>query len=309
MNIIFLGSDSFAIPALIAIHEAGYDISCVVTQPDRKKGRGLSLAATPVKSAAAQLGLGAYQPGDINFPEAALFLKGLKPDLSVVVAYGQILSQDVLSIPAVLTINLHASLLPKYRGAAPINWALINQEKTTGVTVIKVEKKMDAGAIITQEEIPISKVDDVVTLEKKLSQIGAKLLTATIKLIESNKYKLIAQDNAKVSLAPKLKRQDGLICWEKPAFTIDNLIKGTLGWPGAFTYYKGKMLKILKAEASNIPGSYRPGEIVKLGAEGIIVATGSGCLMIKELQFEAGKRLAVKEFISGHKISAGDILG
>jgi len=311
MKIIFLGSDNFAVPALQAIASAGYAISCVVTQPDRSKGRGLNLAATPIKKAASELSLKLYQPDDINTPEAGRFLKSLSPDLLVVVAYGQILSQEILDTPTKLSINLHASLLPKYRGAAPINWAMIKGESATGVTVMEIEKKMDAGAIILQQEIAISADDNAVTLEEKLAGPGAKLLVSALKKIEDKSYRRKAQEEKSVSYAPKLKRQDGLIDWQSSAKEINDLIRGTLGWPGAFTHYRSKILKVFQAEVfaeSELPKTSRPGEIIKVATENIIISTGDGFLAIKELQLEAGKRQKVKEFLAGHKVTPGENL-
>lgn len=231
MNIIFLGSAQFAVPSLKILLSTNHRISCVVTQPDRQKGRGLSIAGTPVKTTASEAGLKLYQPKDVNTPEAIKILKNLNPDLLVVIAYGQILSQEILNIPKLFAVNLHASILPKYRGAAPINRAIINGESATGVTIIKMVRQMDAGPVILQKAVDISETDTSVTLEEKLSDIGAHLLLQSLKLIENGEYKLIPQDEAKVIFAPKLKKEDGLIKWDKPAQDIYNLIRGCIVWP------------------------------------------------------------------------------
>jgi len=312
MNIIFFGSANFSVPSLKAILTGGHSISSVVTQPDRQKGRGLQIAETAVKKIAKDAGLNIYQPPRVNTDEVIKFLKSLSPDLFVVVAYGQILSQEILDIPKVFSINAHASLLPKYRGAAPINWAIINGDNKTGITIIKMIDKMDAGPIISQETLDISEDDTSVTLEEKLSSLAAQLLLYAIKSIENKDYHLTAQDETKVSLAPKLKKEDGQINWNKSGQDICNLIRGVLPWPGAFTYYNGKLLKIYRARVSSQVrefASSNPGEILEASKGGIVVFTGKGNIIIEELQIEGKKRMDVKEFIAGHKICVGDILG
>ncbi len=250
MNIVFFSSSQFAVPALKALLFTSHRVCCIVTQPDRQKGRGLSMGETAIKAAAREAGLNIYQPNNINAPEAIKFLKIYTPDLFVVAAYGQILAPEVLALPKIFSLNVHASLLPKYRGAAPINWAIINGDKTTGITIMKVVKKMDAGPVILQEAVGISDDDTAVTLENKLSVIAAGLLINSIEVIENNNYNFTPQDEGRVTLAPKIKKEDGLIKWDKPAQDIYNLIRGCLSWPGAFTYSKGKLLKILKARVT-----------------------------------------------------------
>lgn len=312
MNIVFFGSDNFAVPSLRALLTSAHKISCVVTQPDRKKDRALRLQATPVKRLAYASGIEIYQPEAANAGESIEFLRKLSPDLFIVISYGQILSQEILSIPKIFAINVHASSLPSYRGAAPINWAIINGERISGVTIIKMTKKMDAGPIILQEAAEIRDEDTAITLEEKLSKRAAELLIDSLKAIGNKTYSLTEQDEGKVSFAPKLKKEDGLINWKKSAQDINNLIRGCLGWPGAFTYYKGKLLKIYKAkvcsqvrrfESSNL------GEIVDVSKEGITVATGRDNLAIEELQIEGKRMMKAEEFIAGHKISVGEILG
>ena len=309
MNIVFFGSSNFAVPSLQALAKTKHNISCVLTQPDKEKGRGLHIEGTAVKAAADTLGLKVYQPEKINTIETVDFLKSLNADLFVVVSYGQILSQEALDAPKIFCINLHASLLPKYRGAAPINWAIINGEKATGVTVMKMAKEMDAGPIILQKTIGILNEDTEIALEDKLSNLSAELLSECLISIEDKNYKLKAQDEAGVSFAPKLKKNDGAIDWHKSAEEINNLIRGCMNWPGAFTYYKGKLLKIYKArvfESLSPLVLQSPGGIVQVSKEGIVVATGGNGLMIKELQIESKKRMRVEEFIAGHKICVGE---
>ena len=311
MKIIFFGSAHFAIPALEALIKSPYEVCAVVTQPDKNKGRHLHLASTDVKAVANQSGLKVFQPESVNSPDAIKYLKSLSADLFVVVAYGQILSQAVLDIPKIFAINIHASLLPKYRGAAPINWAIINGEKSTGVTIIKLIRKMDAGPMLIQKEITIAEADDSVILEDKLRKLGAELLIPALKGIENKTYKLTEQDEEKVVMAPKLKKNDGEIDWSKPAIRIHNLVKGCLPWPGAFTHYKGKLLKIYKTEVGpqigEVMGS-QPGEILSIHKDGLEVIAGDRPILIKELQLEGGNRMEAGEFIHGHKIKPGDRL-
>lgn len=312
MNIIFLGSSQFGEQSLRALIANGHKISCVITQPDRAKGRGLAISSTLIKETAEELGLKVFQPPSVNSPVAIKSLKDLNPDLFVIIAYGQLLSQHVLDIPKIMSINAHASLLPKYRGAAPINWAVIKGEKATGVSIMKVVKKMDAGPIILQKEIAISQDDTAITLEAKLSRLAASGLMESLAMIEQNNYKLVPQDAKKASLAPKLKKTDGEIDWNKSAGEIFDLIRGCVGWPGAFTHYKGKLLKIHKAkigEVSECQSLRVSGEILGVSGDGIVVACGKGSLAIEELQIEGKRAMMAAEFIAGHKISAGEVLG
>jgi len=312
MNIVFFGSSNFAVSSLNSLLTSGHKVSCVVTQPDRQKGRGLHLEGTIIKTIALESNLKVYQPYNINAPEAIRLLEGLNPDLFVVIAYGQILSPEILGIPKIFSVNIHASLLPKYRGAAPINWAIIKGEKTTGITVIRMTQGMDAGPIILQKAVDISASDTAITLGERLSQLAAQSLADALSAIEQNDYKLIPQDEKKAAPAPKLTKDDGQIDWNKPAQDIHNLIRGCIAWPGAFTYYNSKLLKIYDAEIirlSDCQSVNIPGEIIKVSKEGIAVATRRDELLIKELQIEGKRRMKAEEFIRGHKIYSGEILG
>jgi methionyl-tRNA formyltransferase len=309
MKIVFLGSSKFAVTSLQALSGAGHEILCVVSQPDKKQGRGMHMSSTPVKQAAQGLKLKTYQPIDVNSSEAVKKLKDLKPDLFVAIAYGQFLSEDLLAVPEFFSINLHASLLPKYRGAAPVNWAIINGEKKTGNTVIKLVKKMDAGPVILQEETKIADNETVISLEERLSHMGVALLLNSIDAIAGGKYDLTAQDESKATFAPRLKKSDGLIDWSDPAQYIYNLVRGCLDWPGAFTSYKGKILKVFQAQAIKTLDKFSPGELVNVCSKGLSVGTGKDILLIKELQLEGKRRMPVSEFIVGNKPSVGGILG
>ncbi len=312
MNIVFLASAQFAVPSLKILLSTNHRISSVLTQPDKQKGRGLSMAGTPIKNIALEEGLKLYQPVDINAPESVKILKELNPDLLVVIAYGQILSQEVLNIPRIFAVNLHGSILPRYRGAAPINWAIINGDSTTGVTIIKMVRQMDAGPIILQKEVAIADADTSLSLEDRLSDLGSHLLLQSLKAIENGNYSLIPQDGRLASLAPKLKKEDGLIKWDKPAQDICNLIRGCVSWPGAFTYCQGKLLKIYKVKVLKLTGlaaGHNCGEIIKVARDGLYVFTGRDILMVEELQIEGKRRMTAEEFISGSKTGAGEILG
>jgi len=311
MKIVFFGSAHFAVPALKALIKSGHELACVVTQPDKKKGRHLHVAGTDVKSTAVSAGLKTFQPENIKAKASVEFLKSLDADLFVIVAYGQVFSQEVLDIPKIMPVNIHASLLPRYRGAAPINWAIINAEKKTGISIIYVSLKVDSGPVILQKEIKIEDSDSAISLEEKLRNLGAELLMEALGMIDSRSYRLLEQDEDKVILAPKLKKEDGLIDWSASAADIHNQIRGVLPWPGAFTCYRGKILKIFQAEVLPIFPNHKPapGEVVRADKHEIVVACGRGFLNLKELQLEAGRRMSGQNFIIGHKLVAGEILG
>lgn len=311
MKIVFFGSSKFAAPSLKALLALKHDVVCVVTQPDKQKGRGLQSLGTAIKEIAIASGINVYQPVNVNVAETEKFLKDLNADLFVVIAYGQILSQRILDIPKILPVNVHASFLPKYRGAAPINWAIIRGEKTTGITVIKMTEQMDAGPVLLQREIEIADDDTALTLEDKLSDEAGRLLLNAILSIKENNYNLIPQDTGNISYAPKLKKEDGRINWEKPAQDIYNLVKGCLGWPGAFTYYNGKLLKLFKVRPcldAHPALASKAGQIICVSKEGIAVTSGEGALIIEELQLQAKRKMKAGEFIAGHKVSCGQFL-
>ena len=310
MKIIFFGSAHFAVSALEALIKSKHELVCVVTQPDKKKGRYLHLSGTDVKSTALASKLKIFQPENVKSQESVKFLKGLEADLFVIVAYGQMFSQELLDIPKLMPINIHASLLPRYRGAAPINWAVINGDRKTGITIMFVTLKMDSGPVIMQKEVKIEDKDTSVTLEERLRSCGAELLMDTLKIIDGRSYRLVEQDEDKAILAPKLKKEDGLIDWGGSAVDIYNQIRGVLPWPGAHTRYRGKVLKIFQSTVLPVFPNHMPvpGEVVRADKDLIIVACAKGFLAIKELQLEAGKRMHAQSFISGHKLAAGEIL-
>jgi methionyl-tRNA formyltransferase len=318
-----MGTPDFAVPSLLSLIENKENIIAVVTQPDRPKGRGGKIEAGAVKKVGLGYGLRVEQSDDINEPDFVTHLKRLKPDLIIVVAFGQILSPQILWIPQEGCLNVHASLLPKYRGAAPINRVLIKGEKRTGITTFFISEKMDTGDIILQEEMEITPQDNVTTLSERLAKLGAEVLLKTLKLIKRGEVPRQAQNEEEATYAPCLKKADALIDWEKSASQIQNLVRGTNPWPGAFTYvkigddnlrFKVQRLKILEAEVSahRIPKSAQrtPGEVVNiLKDEGFLVATGEGYLLIKEVQPENKKRMSSEDYLHGHRIEVGMRLG
>ncbi|MGE4356993.1 MAG: methionyl-tRNA formyltransferase [Candidatus Omnitrophota bacterium] len=309
MKIVFWGTSSFALPSLEELVHSHHEVVSVVTQPDKRQGRHLEIKSPPVKIKAESLGKEVVQPEDIKNREFLDYLQKKKAELFVIVSYGKILPEEILLIPSLFVINLHASLLPEYRGAAPINWAIWNGDKQTGLSVFKVNSKMDAGDIILQKKFPILEEDDAITLGERLSKEGAKLLVEAINLIETGKEVLIPQDESKVSFAPLLKKTHGKIDWNNSAVRIYNQTRALVPWPGSYCYWKNKLLKIWKTKVVEEDSSgFQPGEIVRVNKEGFIVATGKGCVLIKELQLEGGKRMSAERFILGHRLEKGEVL-
>lgn len=296
MNILFLGTPEFAVPSLEILTGIDFvDIVGVVTHPDRPKGRHLVVSPPPVKLTAEKYNLPVYQPERVS--------SLVQADLLIVVSFGEILSREVLNIPKIGCINLHTSLLPKYRGAAPIAWALMNGEKITGVTTFWLNERMDSGDIILQREAEILPADNRGILENRLSHTGADLLKETIIRINDRTAPRIPQDESKATYAPKIKKEDGLIDWSKPAVTIQNKIRAMNPWPGAYTFHNGKRIEIWESEVVSQPGDGKPGMIVVLNESGIGVSTGNGVILIKELQAEGKRRLKAVDFIHGYHLN------
>ena len=300
MKIIFFGTSEFAVPALEALIKSSHQVAAVVTQPKRQRGRGLKVLPLPVEEAAQRAGLAVLRFEDINSKEAMESLKEQEAQVFVVVAFGQIFSKGVLEIPTRYPVNIHASLLPKYRGPGPVQWAIINGEKKTGVTIMRISRPLDKGDIITQEELEISRDEDAGHLSRRLSCLGAELLIQTLDKIGSDEVKFITQDESKASYGPKLKKESGLIDWEKDAVSIKNLIRGCLPWPSAYTYLDGKLLKLLEVSVSGPAKGQSGGEVISGSEEGILVACGEGALLIKRLQLEGKRALTAAEFLRGH---------
>jgi len=312
MNIVFFGTAEFAIPSLKVLVESPHKVVAVVTQPDRARGRSLKVSPPVTKVFAATHGIPVYQPENASSPESIAYLKGLDADLFVVIAFGQILKKDVLVISRHHAINLHGSLLPRYRGAAPTNWAVINGDSASGVTIIKMNERLDEGDIILKREMVINTEDTNITLSEGLSEIGAKALLEAVDLIEKGKAVCAKQDDAQATFAPKLKKEDGLIDWRQNAAAIHNKVKGLIPWPGAYTYLGGKALKILHTEifCAQVSSRSEPGEVIDtMGNNSIVVKTGSGAISITYLQLEGKKALDAASFLRGHRISPGHVLG
>lgn len=316
MKIVFMGTPDFAVETLRAIVEAGHEVTHVVTQPDREKGRGRELQMTPVKSYAVSASIPVFQPVKIKRPEAVEEMKSWDADLFVVAAFGQILSQEILDIPRLGCINVHASLLPKYRGAAPIQWSILNGDAETGITIMKMDAGMDTGDILTQVRVPISKEETGDSLFQKLSEAGAKLLVETIPLWEKGQITPVKQAETEATYVKMLDKEMGRIDWLRDADKLEHLVRGLNSWPGAYCRFRGKILKIWKAEAAkeedlfqegyNVIGGVAPGEAALVTKEGIYVKTGKDLLCLLEIQPESKKRMTVKDFLLGYPVQVGD---
>jgi methionyl-tRNA formyltransferase len=307
-----MGTPELACASLKALIEAKeVEVAAVVTQPDRPKGRDLKLQASPVKEMALRFGLPVMQPERARNEAFIEDLRHLKPELIAVAAYGQILPKNLLELPRYGCINVHTSLLPRYRGAAPIQWAILNGDAETGVTIMKMDVGLDTGDILTQERTPIRDDDNSETLHDRLAQMGAGLLVRTIPDYVAGKLVPRPQPAEGAVYAPKLKKEDGLIDWKQPARTIWNRIRGLSPWPGASTILPGagsrRLLKVWEVGVSE--GSGAPGQVLKADKNGILVACGVGALSIRKLQLEGGRRLSVQEFLAGHEFIAGAALG
>lgn len=301
MRIVFFGTPGFAIPSLNALFQAGEEVIGVVTQPDKRKGRGHMPSPPPVKELALNEGIKVLQPANIKDPLFLNELSGMQPEIIVVVAYGKILPAQILKLPPNGCINVHASLLPKYRGAAPIPWAIINGEKKTGITTMLMDEGLDTGDIILQEETEITDSDNAETLSKRLSEIGAYLLIKTIRGIKDGSIKPVPQVGDP-SYAPPFKKEDGRINWSKSAREIFNFVRGMYPWPGAYCYLNKERIKITKVKV--LEGTGKPGRIEKVEND-IVVGTGKGLISIIELQPEGKKLMTAKAFIQGRRLKEG----
>jgi methionyl-tRNA formyltransferase len=308
MDIIFCGTPRFAVPTVEKLAAAGFRINLVVTQPDRAKGRGLELVASPIKQSALKLALPLTQPDRIKSNEEFhARIAGLKPDAIIVVGYGRIIPQWMLDLPPLGNINLHASLLPKYRGAAPIQWAIANGETVTGVTTMRLDSGLDTGGILLQREIPIAPEDTAETLAPRLAQIGADLMIETLHGLQAQTIQPRAQNHAEATLAPILKKEDGLIDFSRPAGEILNRLRGFQPWPGAFTKFRGKQLQILGAKAAN--EKVAQGEL-HVTADRLLAGAGkNSSLELREVQLEGKKPTSARDFIHGYRPKPGEKLG
>lgn len=311
-RIVFMGTPDFAVPCLEALIQAGYPVVMAVTQPDKPVGRKRVLTAPPVKQTAQAHGIPVYQPAKVkNNPEALSTLSEVNADLFVVVAYGKILPQSILDIPGHGCINVHASLLPEYRGSAPIQWSIVNGESVTGVTTMVMDAGMDTGDMLLKTEIEISHQDTAVTLSDKLSQAGAQLLLETLPGYLSGEVKPIPQDNAAATSIPMLKKEDGEIDWTQSATRIYNQIRGFYPWPGTFTSYQGKTLKVIEARLAEPehPDQGTPGQILETGHDYIRLRCGEGALDLLKVQLAGSKAMDAGSFARGQRLESAQFIG
>lgn len=309
MRVVFLGTPDFAVPALNSILKSDHDVVAVVTQPDRAKGRSGKPTFSPVKEVAVENAIPTYQFEKIR-AEGCEVLKNLRADIFVTCAYGQILSQEIIDIAPYGIVNIHASLLPEYRGAAPIQWAIIEGKRQTGISIMKTEAGIDTGAVVLQKSIAIGDNETAGELFERLSQLGASMIVEALDLIESGKAVFVEQDHSRATHVKMLKKEDGCIDWTKPSTDIYNLIRGMNPWPSAYTYYCGKLLKLWTVEICDQHKNQAPGIVLSSDAEnGIIISTGSGAIRVLELQLEGSKRMSAKDFLLGRRLTVGEILG
>jgi methionyl-tRNA formyltransferase len=308
-TIVFMGTPDFAVPALQALHAAQCRIALVVTQPDRPRGRGRMLAAPPVKVAAERIACPVVQPDSMRDALIIERLREIAPDFLVVVAFGHILSQTILQIPRYGAVNLHASLLPKYRGPAPIQWALIRGETKTGVTTLLMDSGVDTGDMLLCAETDIGAEETSEQLHHRLARMGGPLLVRTVTQLLQGTLDPSAQNHAEATYAPMLRKADGRIQWTRPATRIDAFIRGVTPWPGAFCYWGDDRLKILKARPIDIdPGNAAPGTVVPGFPDDLRIATAQGCLSIQEIQGVSGKRMRIQDFLRGRPMPPGTLL-
>ncbi|MCC6758469.1 MAG: methionyl-tRNA formyltransferase [Candidatus Omnitrophica bacterium] len=312
MKIIFFGSDDFAAENLMRLLEEKFAVAACVTQPDRPSGRGLQVIASPIKIIARDRNIPILQPEKLRDEDFLKRIKSFGADLFVVIAYGQILPSLVLKMPKIFCINVHGSLLPKYRGAAPVNWAVINGDKETGFTIMKMSPKMDAGEIIVQEKLNIDDDETSESLRTRMAKASAVRLCKVVKDIGAGKFTLTPQDESKVTFAAKLTKELGKINWNKSAQEIHDLVRGLLPWPGAFTSCNGKVLKILQTKVAKVgTDTYLsvPGTISQINKDGILVATGKGSLLLQFVHPESSKLIPAHALASGQRLQVGMLLG
>ena len=305
MNIIYMGTPDFAVAPLEAIIQAGHEVTAVVTQPDKQKGRGKEVQMTPVKECALSHGIPVLQPVKIKEPEAVAELKKYPADIFVVAAFGQLLTEEILNMPKFGCINIHASLLPAYRGAAPIQRVIINGEEKTGVTIQQMAKGLDTGDMLLKKEISIDPKETGGSLHDKLSAAGAELIVEALSKIEKGEVVPEKQDDALSCYAKKLDKAMGLINFDQNAVSIERLIRGLNPWPSAYTLYKGKTLKIWEADVVPLEKKEEPGTVVFVAKDFFDIATKEGALRVKSLQLEGKKKVAVKDFLLGYEIVCG----
>ncbi len=309
MKTVFLGTPGFAVPTLERMVADGHEVTAVFTQPDRPKGRGQIPAPPPVKEAALRLGLPVFQPERIRRPEVVEQLGEFKAEVMVVVGYGQIIPQSIIDLPPHGIINVHASLLPRYRGAAPIQWAIANGETVTGVTTMRIDAGLDTGDILLMRETEIGPEETAPELASRLAVMGADLLSETLRALEAGTLNPQPQDHSQATYAPILKREDGLIDWSRPAQEIFNRCRGFLPWPGIYTYFRGQLLHIWKARPAQEKALGEPGALRAAKRRLLAACGGDTVLELLEVQIEGRKRMSAADFLNGHRVAENERLG
>jgi methionyl-tRNA formyltransferase len=311
LKLVFCGTPAFAVPSLRALLADSYfQVAAVVTQPDRPRGRGKKTASSPVKDAALQAGVPVYQPEKIKSESSLDYFKRLAPDVVVIIAYGQIIPASLIAIPRLGWINLHGSLLPKYRGAAPINWAIINGEKVTGLTTMQIDAGLDTGPLLLKYQTGIGPDETAPDLYGQLAEAGAPLIAETLKKLDQGEITATPQDNSQATLAPPLKKEDGRIDWFLPAPKIYNRIRGLQPWPGAFTTFRGATCRIWGKALKPVSAGGMPGIILPTQEDGLLVICGgSTVLHVEQVQIEGRNRISDREFMNGARIAPGEHFG
>jgi len=309
VRLIFLGTPAFAVPTLERIVAAGHSVLTVVTQPDRPRGRGQNAAPPPVKQAAMRLGLPVYQPERVRRPEAVEFLRAIPVDAMVVVGYGQIIPQSIIDMAPLGIVNVHGSLLPHYRGAGPIQWAIAGGETRTGVTTMRIDAGLDTGDILLKWETDIGPEEDAVELSERLARAGAGLLAETLAGLEAGDIQPEPQDNSQATLAPILKKEDGAIDWNWPASKIVNRARGFLPWPGAYSYFRGQVFHLWKASAAGQSADGKPGRLLPDHKRLFVHCGNRTMLELLEVQLEGRKRMPAEAFLNGQHLNENEALG
>lgn len=306
MRVVFMGTPDFAVPALNALCESRHEVTLVVTQPDREKGRGKKIEETPVKVCAKEHGIPVFQPVKVKEESAVERLRQENPDVIVVAAFGQILSKEILDLPRFGCINIHGSLLPKYRGAAPIQRAVLDGEEKSGITIMQMDEGIDTGDILLQEEITLAPKETAQTLFDKLARMGGPLLLKALDMIEDGTVVRKKQDSSEATYAKQLRREMGEINWNRPAGEIDCMVRGMNPWPSAYTYWNGKQLKIWDCDVIERDSGELPGVITNVEKRYFDVAAGQGQIRVNELQLEGKKRMKTADFLLGYHITPGE---
>ena len=304
---VYFGSSHFSCTVLETLYAQGLSPSLVVTQPDKPRGRGLTVLPTEVSEFSTKRNISMIKPDSLENEEVLNKLRNEQADFFVVADYGKILPNEILSIPKVFAVCVHPSLLPFYRGAAPIDRTLMDGKEITGVTIFKINERVDAGDILMQKEVKIAASDDIFSLMPKLAQAGAKMLIQELQKVLRNEHSFNIQDESRATYAPKLRKEDGLINWDLSALQIRNIVRATLGWPSAYTYYKGKMVKILEVKAIDEGIDSKPATVVKVDKEGIYVACGQGLLKISKVKPEGKNAIDANAFVCGYRLKVGDV--